>query len=56
MINGNAEGDGTCYSSQVNPEGDIVVDEKDVELATTEVLEDDGVIDSDDEFDVNEQI
>ena len=37
-------------------EGDIVVDEEDVELTTTEVLEDIGVIDSDDEFDLNEMI
>ena len=56
VINGNVEGDGLYDSSEVIAEGDIVVDEEDVELTTTEVLEDFGVIDFDDEFDLNEQI
>ena len=56
VINGNVEGDGTHDSSEVIAEGDIVVDEEDVELTTTEVSEDIGVIDSDYEFDLNEQI
>ena len=54
--NGNIEGDGTCESSEVIAEGDIVVDEENVELTTTEVLEYVGVIDSDDEFDLNKKI
>ena len=39
-------------SIEVIGEGDLVVDEEETELTTTEVLEDVGVIDSDDDLDL----
>ena len=56
IINGNVDGDSAHKSSEVISEGDIVVDEEDVELTTIEVLEDVEVINYDFEFDLNEQL
>ena len=55
VTNGNVDGDDICASGEVISEGDTVVDEKDVELPTTDVLKDLRVVYSDDEFDLNEQ-
>ena len=51
-IEGNVSEHDLYESSEVIGEGDLVVDEEEKELTTTEVLEDVGVIDSDDDLDL----
>ena len=52
-IGGNASEHDLHESSEVIGEGDIVVDEEEIELTTTEVLEDVGVTNSDDDLDLH---
>ena len=51
-IEGNVSEHDLYESSEVIGEGDLVVDEEETELTTTEVLEDVGAIDSDDDLDL----
>ena len=53
VFNGNLGNDDVYETSENITEADIVVNEEGVELMTTEVLEDVGVIDSNDELSFN---
>ena len=54
VVNGDVGDDDLYESREKVTEPDIIVNEEDVELTTTEVLEDIGVIDSHDDFSLNE--
>ena len=56
VFNGNLGNDDVYETSENITEADIVVNEDGFELMTTEVLEDVGIIDSDDEFSFNEKM
>ena len=53
VFNGNLENDDVCQTSENITEADIVVNEEGIELMTTAVLDDVGVVDSDDKFSFN---